>query len=126
MTRPLREPSVDPFPPLPWRKRVLVVCLTLGANWVLVTQIAGHPGGGDYVPPPPPEPAPCAPGELQGCLGGLASVVVVPAPAESAASAAAAASAAVDGAADGAASAASAAAGAASAASAASVLPRLT
>jgi len=99
MTRPLREPPVDPFPPLPWRRRVLIVCLTLGANWVLVTQIAGHPGGGDYVPPPPPEPAPCAPGELQGCLGGLATVVVVPAavaqvPSAAAASAPSAASAA--------------------------------
>lgn len=75
MSTPLRQPQVDDLPPMPWRHRVLVLGLTLATNWVLVTQIAGHPGGGDYVPPPPPEPAPCAPGQTEACLGGKADVL---------------------------------------------------
>jgi hypothetical protein len=89
MSTPLRQPEVDDFPPMPWRRRVLVLGLTLATNWVLVTQIAGHPGGGDYVPPPPPEPAPCAPGQTEDCLGGKADVLPPAAPAQPAAPAAA-------------------------------------
>lgn len=79
MSPPQRQPQVDDYPAMPWRRRVLVIALTLLMVWILVTQIAGHPGGGDYVPPPPAPPPPCGPGQSSDCLGGVTSVIVAPA-----------------------------------------------
>lgn len=72
-----RQPEVDDYPALPWRKRLMVIALTLLMVWVMVTQIAGHPGGGDYVAPPPPPPAPCGAGQSSDCVGGVTSVTPV-------------------------------------------------
>jgi hypothetical protein len=90
MTKPRRHvvagpadpgPQVDPYRPTNRRRRVLIGLLAVATASTVMWLVLEKPGA----PPPRPrvEPAPCAPGQTEGCVGGKAHVIVVPAAASS-------------------------------------------
>ena len=82
----MRPPEPDRYRPLSTRKHLFIVVLAIAtAATVLVSMLfrLGSP------PPPPravaPDAARCAAGQTTGCVGGLATVIALPASAASAA-----------------------------------------
>mgnify|MGYP003348899905 CR=1 FL=1 len=71
-------PPVDRFRPTSRRQRLKIIALTVAvvvALWMLLLLRPGaHPR-----PIPGVTPAPCQPGQTQGCIGGQANVVLLPA-----------------------------------------------
>ncbi len=68
------EPDV--FRPLTRRRRLLVVLLAVATAVTVVMLLLAPPGG---VQRQRALPLPCADGQAQGCVGGKADVIVVPA-----------------------------------------------
>jgi hypothetical protein len=95
MPRRVRADAVedqDDYRPLPRRRRWLVAALAVATAVTLITMMLERIGAPEIARPPAAAgPARCAQGQVSGCLGGKADVIVVPA--ASAASAAAALSA---------------------------------
>jgi hypothetical protein len=82
--------SEQGFPATPLRRRLLVAALAVATAVTLILMMLERVGAPALPrPPAPPGPAPCAEGQLTGCLGGKADVILVPAapPATTAASA---------------------------------------
>jgi hypothetical protein len=77
------------FPATPLRRRLLVAALAVVTAVTLILMMLERVGAPALPrPPAPPGPAVCAEGQLTGCLGGKAEVILVPAaPAAAAASA---------------------------------------
>lgn len=72
--------TVDAFPRLPGRRRLLIVALAVATGVAVVWTMLSPPGGVKrHPPPPPPDAARCAPGQTQGCVGGVATVITEPA-----------------------------------------------
>ena len=81
--------SEHDFPATPLRRRLLVAALAVATAVTLILMMLERVGA-PALPRPaaPPGPVPCAEGQLTGCLGGKAEVILVPAaPAAAAASA---------------------------------------
>ena len=74
----LPPPPVDRFRPTNRRQRLKIIALTVAvvvALWMLLLLRPGaHPR-----PIPGVTPMPCKPGQTQGCIGGQANVVLLPA-----------------------------------------------
>lgn len=76
---------IDPFPGLPWRRRLLIVLLAIATAITVVMTLLYPPGGVKRkAPPPPPDTARCSAGQTRDCVGGQADVILAPAPAASA------------------------------------------
>jgi hypothetical protein len=76
------------FPRVPLRRRLLVALLAVATAVTLFVMMLERIGAPEIPrPPPPAAPAVCAEGQLSGCLGGKAEVIVVPAAAAAPASA---------------------------------------
>jgi len=76
------------FPPVPLRRRLLIALLAVATAVTLFMMMLERIGAPEIPRPPPPAgPSVCAEGQLSGCLGGKAEVIVVPAPAAAPASA---------------------------------------
>jgi hypothetical protein len=71
--------EVEDLPPVPWRRRLLWVLVTLLTVWGLMSAVMGRPYRPDWKPPQRADQAPCQPGQTTGCVGGTAAVIVVPA-----------------------------------------------
>jgi hypothetical protein len=71
------SPEIPEFKPLSRRRRLLLVALAVAMATTVMWSVLERPGA-----PPRAEPEPCAPGQVDGCVGGRA-VVIVPAPAAS-------------------------------------------
>ena len=71
--------NVDPFPGLPWRRRLLIVVLAIGTAITVVLTLLAPPGG--LKRKPPADTARCAAGQTRDCVGGQADVIMAPAPA---------------------------------------------
>jgi hypothetical protein len=68
------------FPPAPLRRRLLVALLAVATAATLFMLMLERIGAPEIRRPPPPAgPSVCAEGQLSGCLGGKAEVIVVPA-----------------------------------------------
>ncbi len=74
------EIEVDEFPAPTWRKRLLVLLLAVATAgtivWVLT--IPPKPVPRELIPPPA-DVQRCTRGQTQGCVGGIAGVIVSPA-----------------------------------------------
>jgi hypothetical protein len=83
MPRRGRAEPVDPddrFPAAPLRRRVLVAVLAVATATTLIMMMLERTGAPEIPRPPAAAgPAPCAEGQLSGCLGGKADVILVPA-----------------------------------------------
>jgi hypothetical protein len=64
------------YRPLTWRRRLLIVLLAVATAVTVVMLLLDPPGG---VQRQRALPQPCAEGQAQGCVGGKAEVIVVPA-----------------------------------------------
>ena len=77
--------DTEEYPAPTWRKRLLVLLMAVATAgtivWVLT--IPPTPVPRALVPPPADVPR-CSRGQTQGCVGGMASVIVAPAAAPSA------------------------------------------
>ncbi len=83
MPRRARAETVDPddrFPAVPLRRRVLIAVLAVATATTLIMMMLERTGAPE-IPRPPAAAglAPCAEGQLNGCLGGKAEVILVPA-----------------------------------------------
>ena len=78
-----RAETVDPddrFPAVPLRRRVLIAVLAVATATTLIMMMLERTGAPELPRPPPAAgPARCAEGQLSGCLGGKADVILVPA-----------------------------------------------
>ena len=78
-----RAETVDPddrFPAAPLRRRVLIAVLAVATATTLIMMMLERTGAPEIPRPPAAAgPAPCAEGQLSGCLGGKADVILVPA-----------------------------------------------
>jgi len=83
MPRRARAEAVDPddrFPAVPLRRRVLIAVLAVATATTLIMMMLERTGAPEIPRPPAAAgPAPCAEGQLSGCLGGKADVILVPA-----------------------------------------------
>ena len=83
MPRRGRAETVDPddrFPTAPLRRRVLIAVLAVATATTLIMMMLERTGAPEIPRPPAAAgPAPCAEGQLSGCLGGKADVILVPA-----------------------------------------------
>ena len=83
MPRRARAEQVDPddrFPAVPLRRRVLVAVLAVATATTLIMMMLERTGAPEIPRPPAAAgPAPCAEGQVSGCLGGKADVILVPA-----------------------------------------------
>jgi len=70
-----RRPSND-YHPTSRRQRLIIVAVTVATVVVLWLLLIYHPGGKPRVWP---EPKRCAPGQTEGCVGGKADVLLLPA-----------------------------------------------
>jgi hypothetical protein len=76
----------DDYRPLNWRRRLLIVLLALGTASTVLLYMLGrrgeieggrpHPGAG---PALPADVARCKPGQTEGCVGGMATLIIAPA-----------------------------------------------
>ena len=81
----------DEFPATPLRRRLLIAGLAVATAVTLILMMLERVGAPPLPrPPPAPDAARCAPGQVSGCLGGKAEVILVPAASAAAASAGAA------------------------------------
>ena len=72
--------TVDPFPGLPWRRRLLIVLLAVGTAITVVLTLLAPPGGVKRKAPlPPADMARCVAGQVRDCVGGQADVIMAPA-----------------------------------------------
>ena len=71
----------EPFPATPWRRRLLVLVLALATAATVVLSIVDTPGGAKHKRPPPPDAPLCSAQQSTDCVGGMAGVIVTPAPA---------------------------------------------
>jgi hypothetical protein len=97
-TPPPEKPEVDPavqrvidrsvpdFPPVPWRRRLLVAVLAVAMAWLVVTTMIDPPGNIKRNPPPRVDAPTCVEGQTQRCVGGTARVIVAVPPAAAPAS----------------------------------------
>lgn len=70
----------DDFRPLPLRRRLLIALLAVATAVTLFLMMLERIGAPEIPRPPAPAGPPvCAAGQLNGCLGGKAEVIVVPA-----------------------------------------------
>lgn len=71
-------PAMPAFRPLSRWRRLLLVLLAVAMALTVMWSVLERPGA----PPPPPraEPGRCAPGQIDGCVGGRAAVIVPNAP----------------------------------------------
>jgi hypothetical protein len=68
------------FRPVSLRRRLLVALLAVATAVTLFIMMLERIGAPEIPrPPPPADPSVCAEGQLSGCLGGKAEVIVVPA-----------------------------------------------
>jgi hypothetical protein len=74
--------EVEPFPRPSWRRRLRVLLLAVATASTILLFILVRQAS--FLRPPPPDAARCAAGQTSGCVGGMASVIVAPAPAASA------------------------------------------
>jgi hypothetical protein len=69
-------PQVDEYRPTHLRRRVLIGLLAIATASIVMWMVLEKPGA------PPPRaharPMPCAPGQTEGCVGGMTRVIVVP------------------------------------------------
>ena len=83
MPRRARAETVDPddrFPAVPLRRRVLIAVLAVATATTLIMMMLERTGAPEIPRPPAAAgPAPCVEGQLSGCLGGKAEVILVPA-----------------------------------------------
>jgi len=71
--------SEHDFPATPLRRRLLVAALAVATAVTLILMMLERVGAPALPrPPAPPGPAPCAEGQLTGCLGGKAEIFLVP------------------------------------------------
>ena len=75
---------VDNLPSPTWRRRLLLVLMALGMGYLVVTTMIDPPGNILRNPPPRVDAPRCLPGQTTGCVGGMATVIVAPAPAPAA------------------------------------------
>jgi len=65
---------------MPWPRRLAILLLAVATAVAVVLALLGRRGG---IEPDPrlmaPDRAPCSPGKAEGCVGGKAAVIVVPA-----------------------------------------------
>jgi hypothetical protein len=74
----------NPFPRLPLRRRLLIMLLAIATAITVALLLLYPPGGVQRKRPPPGADAPrCAAGQATACVGGVADVIVLPAPATS-------------------------------------------
>jgi hypothetical protein len=79
---PRLDAAVDEFRPVSPRQRRWIIAITVATVFMLWLLLLYRPGGTPRVIPPGPSasaPAPCAPGQTRGCVGGKAEVMLLPA-----------------------------------------------
>ncbi len=70
--------EVEDLPTTPWWRRVLLLAVTLVTVWLVMSAVTGSPVRTDWKPPVPADKPACTAGQTQDCVGGTASVIVVP------------------------------------------------
>lgn len=79
MQAPPSLPDEIKYRPFTWRRRLMLFLLAVATAVTIVLTLLDPLGGVKrHAPPPPPEPARCATGQTMDCLGGMATVIVVP------------------------------------------------
>jgi hypothetical protein len=73
--------EVDAYQPTSPGQRLAIVAVALATAVILWLLLLYRPGGNPrrYVPSPPAPPALCTKGQMQGCVGGQANVLLLPA-----------------------------------------------
>lgn len=70
----------DEFPATPLRRRLFIAGLAVATAVTLILMMLERVGAPPLQrPPPAPDAVRCAPGQVSGCLGGKADVILVPA-----------------------------------------------
>jgi hypothetical protein len=80
--------SGDAYRPISWRRRLLIAVLALTTAGSVLLYMLGRRGAILGAGPPasalPADVAACKPGQTEGCVGGMALLIVVPGPAAAA------------------------------------------
>ena len=71
--------QVEDLPPISLRRRLLTWALALTTVYVIMSHVLGKPGAPNYTPPPRADKPLCQAGKISECVGGMATVIVVPA-----------------------------------------------
>lgn len=79
------EPQVDPYRPTSARRRVLIAVLAVATATTLIWMMLERVGAPPVQRVLPDDRPRCAAGQTEGCVGGRAEVLVLPAPASAAA-----------------------------------------